>query len=78
MARGWESKAVESQQDEAQSAPTVRRDLTPDERARVQRRVMLELAVASTQAELLAACRPAHRDMLRLKLEALQAELGTP
>ena len=78
MARGWESKSVESQQDDALSRQQVRRELTADERARAQRRATLELAVASTQAELQAACRPAHRDMLRLKLEALKAELGTP
>ena len=78
MARGWESKSVESQQDAAQTTSHVRPALTPDERDRAQRRATLELAVANTQAELQAACRPAHRDMLRLKLEALKAELGTP
>ncbi len=77
MARGWESKAVESQQDDAQAAAPIRHDLSEEERDRMQRRVMLELAVADAQAELGAACRPAHRDMLNLKLEALKAELGT-
>lgn len=77
MARGWESKAVESQQDDAQTAAPIRHDLSEEERDRMQRRVMLELAVADAQAELGAACRPAHRDMLNLKLEALKAELGT-
>jgi hypothetical protein len=77
MARGWESKAVESQQDDARTARQPRRELTPDERRAAERRATLELAIASTQAELQAACRPAHRDMLRLKLEALKAELGT-
>jgi hypothetical protein len=38
---------------------------------------MLELAIAQAQAELQAACRSAHRDMLRLKLDALLAELQT-
>ena len=77
MARGWESKSVEAQQDEARSQPTVRRDLTPEERDKAQRRATLELALAGAQAELQAACRPAHRDMLQLKMEALKAELGT-
>ena len=54
-----------------------RRELSAEERTQLQRRVMLELALAQTQAELQAACRPAHRDMLRLKLDALKAELGT-
>ena len=77
MARGWESKSVESQQDDAQAKRETRKPLTPEERERLDRRRTLELAVARTQAELLAACHAAHRDMLRLRLEALQAELGT-
>lgn len=77
MARGWESKAVESQQDDARAANTIRRDLTAEERDEVNRRRSLELAVATTQAELQKACHAAHRDMLRLKLESLKAELGS-
>ena len=77
MARGWESKSVESQQEDTRAEKQARRDLSVEERTRVQRRVMLELALTQAQAELVAACRPAHRDMLRLKLDALKAELGT-
>ena len=78
MARGFDSKFVESQQDDAQARQkSVGRDLTADERVRLDRRRSLELAMARTQAELQAACHAAHRDMLRLKLAALQAELGT-
>ena len=77
MARGWESKAIESLLDDARESRHTRRDLTPDERAAAQRRATVELAIADAQAEIQAACRPAHRDMLRLKLEALKAELGT-
>lgn len=77
MARGWESKAVELQQDEAERARVLRPSLSPEARAAVERRRTLELALAQTRAELQAACHPAHRDMLRLRLEALQAELGT-
>jgi hypothetical protein len=78
MARGFDSKFVESQQDDARATrrgagPT----LTADERARLERRRGLELALVRTQAELQAACHAAHRDMLRMKLAALQAELGT-
>lgn len=77
MARGWESKAVESQQEDTRAPEkTVRRTLTPEERQRESRRRSLELAVAQTQAELQIACHKAHREMLRMKLEALQAELG--
>ena len=77
MARGWESKSVESQQDDAQASHRWQRELTPAERERLDRQRTLELALARAQAELLSACHPAHRDMLRLKLEALHAELGT-
>jgi hypothetical protein len=77
MARGWESKAIESQQEDTRGPErTVRRTLTAEERQRELRRRTLELAVAQAQAELQVACHKAHRDMLRLKLEALQAELG--
>jgi hypothetical protein len=76
MARGFESKAVESQQADAQADKQVRRALSAAERAEVERRTTLELALAQTQAEIQAACRPAHREMLRLKLEALKAALG--
>jgi hypothetical protein len=78
MARGFDSKFVESQQDDAQANKGVARPaLSPDERARLDRRKTLEMALARTQAELQTACHAAHRDMLRLKLEAIQAELGT-
>lgn len=77
MARGFDSKFVESQQDDAQRGRSAGPALSPEERARLERRRTLELALAGTQAELKAACHAAHRDMLRLKLEALQAELGT-
>lgn len=76
MARGWESKSVESQQDDARRAAVPARMLSAEERERLARRKSLELALAGTQAELQAACRPAHRDMLRLRLEAIRAQLS--
>lgn len=76
MARGWESKAVESQQQDAQDSRARRPALTPEERERAARRRSLELAQANTQAELVAACRAAHREMLRLRLEAIRAQLA--
>jgi hypothetical protein len=75
MARGFESKSVESQQEEAQRARTVRPAMSAQEQQRQARREGLELALAQTQSELTAACRPAHRDMLKLKLEAIQAQI---
>jgi hypothetical protein len=77
VARGWESKSVESQQDDARARKAPATALTVDERARLNRRRTLEMAMTQTQSELQMACHAAHREMLRLRLEALQAELGT-
>jgi hypothetical protein len=76
MARGWESKSIESQQEDAQAAKARKPALTPEERERAQKRETLRLAVARAQAELQAACQPAYRDMLRLKLQSLQDQLA--
>lgn len=75
MARGFESKSVESQQEDAQRAKTMRPALTTEELARQTRKAGLEMALARTQSEMSAACRPAHRDMLKLRLEAIQAQI---
>jgi hypothetical protein len=50
--------------------------MSDEGRARLQQRQSLELALAQTQAELTAACRAAHRDMLHAKLEALREALA--
>jgi hypothetical protein len=75
MARGWESKAVESQQEEADRVKALGPAPSAEELARAGRRRTLELALARTQAELGAACKPAHREMLRLRLDAIRAEI---
>jgi len=75
MARGFESKSVESQQEEAQRAHELRPALSVEDQQRQTRKTGLELALAQTQSEMLAACRPAHREMLKLRLEAIQARI---
>ena len=75
VARGFESKSVESQQEEAQRSKTLPPALTPEEQARRTRLQGLEMALAQSQAEMSAACRPAHREMLKLKLEAIEAQI---
>jgi hypothetical protein len=72
MARGWESKAVESQQDDAERRRPAAPELSDEARARLQQRRTLELALAQTQAELGAACRAPHRDMLQQRLKAIR------
>jgi hypothetical protein len=76
VARGWESKSVEQQQDDARSAKEPSgRPLTADERDRAQRRHQLQLALAQAQADLQRACHPRHRDQLRQQIESLNAAL---
>lgn len=77
MARGFESKSVEYQQEEAQRSRQERkqRPLSAEERGRVQRRQTLELARARAAADLARAASPAQQEMLRRALAALDAEL---
>ncbi len=75
MARGFDSKSVEAQQEEAQRPRSLRPPMTPEEQERAARRHGLELALAETQAQMAAACQPAHREMLKLRLEAIQAQI---
>jgi hypothetical protein len=77
MARGWESKSIESQQDDAARQGSRKPELTGAEREQGVRKAGLEMALAQTQAEMTAACRPAHREMLKLRMEAIRAQLDT-
>jgi hypothetical protein len=81
MARGWESKAIESQQADREATRRAGAALSPEALARRQRAESVALALADTTAQLQAACRPAQRDALRQRvtaLEALLAELQAP
>ena len=77
MARGWESKSVESQQEEATRGRSEKkgRPLSEEERARSSRRATLELARKRTAADLNDATAPARRLMLERALAALDLEL---
>ncbi len=78
MARGWESKAVESQLEEREkraSGPPPE-ELTPEERARRARLDSLKLSRARTLEQLERATSPAHRAMLKRTLLALEKEIG--
>jgi hypothetical protein len=79
MARGWESKAVEDQQHEAEERArrkqSAAEDLTPEERERRERLESLQLSRARTLSQLDGATRPAHRQMLQRTLRALEAEI---
>lgn len=79
MARGWESKAIETQQDEA-SRGTARGGpaRSAGEREAATARRTLELARAKIEADLRHARVEAHRAMLRRALEDLDRQLRNP
>ena len=76
MARGFESKSVEAQQEEAArgrkpTGPT----MSPEERAVEERRRMLELTRARARDDLSRASAPAHKRMLEQAIAALDQQL---
>ena len=76
MARGFDSKFVEAQQEEAARGASARgRALSPEQRAAEQRRRMLQLTRTRTERDLSRATAPAHRDMLQQALAALDHEI---
>ena len=74
MARGWESKSVESQQSEP-GVDEGRRRLSADERERASKRESLELSRSRITRELGAARTETHRAALQNALQYLDDEL---
>lgn len=76
MARGFDSKFVEAQQEEAARGKTAaRHTLSPEEREAEQRRRTLQLTRTRTQQDLNRAKAPAHREMLQQALDVLDREI---
>ncbi len=76
MARGWESKSVESQQIEAAEARRDRSDLTPEERQARQRRQGLELSRRRILQEIATTSSEARRVSLEQALAFLDGQLA--
>ena len=76
MARGWESKGVESQIEEPFDAGERKRNLTPAEMERAQKRSSLELSRRRIVRELETAKTPVHRTALEHALTHLDGELS--
>lgn len=76
MARGFDSKFVEAQQDEASREKTLRPSLTPEQRDTQTRRAALELSRARMAADLARATVPAHRQMLSDAIRALDEQIA--
>jgi hypothetical protein len=76
MARGFDSKFVEAQQEEAARGKSVAGTaLTAEQRTAEQRRRTLQLTRTRTERDLSRATAPAHREMLEQALAALDREI---
>ena len=77
MARGWESKAVEQQQEMASSDDRRKRvQLSPAQIAEQQRKKALELSRQRILQQLEVASNPRHRQMLEAALADLDAQIA--
>jgi hypothetical protein len=78
MARGWESKSVEQQQDEmAEQRQTRRAPIPPEEQERNRKRDGLLLSRERLAQQLQAAKNPRHREMLERSIAALDGQLAS-
>ena len=76
MARGWESKSVEQQQEEKAADREKKSDRPKAEQlAQQQRRTSLELSRKRILQQLELAVNPRHREMLKAALADLDAKL---
>jgi len=78
MARGFESKSVEFQQEEAARRRSIpaRPEITPEARAATERRHALELTRVRAVNDLSRAAAPAHRRMLEDAIAALDQQIA--
>ncbi|HEX5070115.1 MAG TPA: hypothetical protein VFV78_07850 [Vicinamibacterales bacterium] len=78
MARGWESKSVEAQQEDREVRKEKGPAISIEAAARLERRRVLELTRARAIADLAAARSPAHRQMLEAAIRSLDEQLRGP
>lgn len=76
MARGFESKDVEFQQEEAARRARTGVAASPDERARQVTRRTAELALTRARAELAQTTSPVRRDALARAIAQLETQVG--
>ena len=79
MARGWESKSVEEQQEAAAQARAgyAAPEVTAAEAEQKSELASLQLSRARVLADLQRACRPAHRGMLETALADVEARIAS-
>ena len=76
MARGWESKSIEAQQDAAAAPRPTGPQLTREQATRNGERATLMLARTRALADLQIACAPGHRAMLEQAIADLDRRLA--
>jgi hypothetical protein len=76
MARGFESKSVEAQQEEAQNRRTPKPPVDRENAARRAERATLALARTRAEADLKGASAPAHRTMLEHAIADLDRRIA--
>ena|SRR5256885_2182260 len=78
MARGWESKSVEAQQEEAsaKSSGSGKRKMSAEEAAAVREKENLRLARQRVLQQLEASSNPRHKKVLQDALAALEEKMG--
>jgi hypothetical protein len=78
MARGWESKSVEQQQEEmSERRKSVRDPISPDQQQRNRKREGLLLSRGRLAQQLQAATSPRHRQMLEQAIAELDRQLAS-
>jgi hypothetical protein len=78
MARGWESKSVEQQQEEmSERRQTIRAPISPGEQQRNRKREGLLLSRGRLTQQLQAASNPRHRQMLEHAIAELERQLSS-
>ena len=76
MARGWESKSVEAQQESRNNQQPKAPAVNAEEAARRSQRDTLSLARTKALSDLQRACAPAHRAMLEQAIADLDKRLA--
>jgi hypothetical protein len=75
VARGWESKSVELQQDDARSTGEPKRHLTPEQREIASRKEGLKLSRSRILEQLHSTENPLYRKTLEQALAALDQQI---
>jgi hypothetical protein len=77
MARGWESKSVEQQQEESlQPSNTSRPPLSPEDQQRKRKHTGLILSRERLHQQLQTASKPRHRQMLEQAIAELDRQIS--